>query len=152
MSLIFRPMTESDFPACAAELMAAFKEEPWNEVWTYEQAYDRIDEIMSARVSRGYVCMDGDKCVSMLCGRIMTYQDKKMFYVDEFSVRPDCQRRGVGSQMLSFLRGELQKEPQPINHMALVTTRGFPSVAFYEHNGFVELPDEITMAGYVLWP
>lgn len=152
MPLTFRPMLPADYPACARELIAAFAGAPWNEVWTQEQAFDRIDEIMSARVSRGIVCMDGDECVSMLSGRIMTYQDKKMFYIDEFSVHPDWQRQGVGSRMLAFLRETLQKEPQPINHMALVTTRDFPSVRFYERSGFVVLPDELTMAGYVKWP
>lgn len=152
MSLVFRPMTQADYPACAKELIAAFADAPWNEVWTYEQAFDRIDEIMSARVSRGVVCMEGAQCVSMLSGRIMTYQDKKMFWIDEFSVHPDYQRQGIGSRMLAFLRSELLKEPQPINHMALITTRGFPSVSFYERNGFVPLESELNMAGYVKWP
>ena len=152
MPLIFRTMTPADFPACAEELVAAFAGEPWNEFWTPEQAFDRIDEIMSARVSRGVVCMDGDKCISMLSGRIMTYQDRKMLWIDEFSVHPDYQRQGVGSRMLAFLRQELQKETQPIHHMALITTHGFPSVAFYEKNGFVGQTDELVMAGYVNWP
>ena len=149
MSLTIRPMTEADYPACARELTAAFREAPWNETWTYEQAHDRISEIMSARVSRGIVCMDGETCVSMLCGRIMTYQDRKMLWIDEFSVHPDWQRQGVGSRMLAFLRQELQKEPRPIHHMALITTRGFPSVACYEKNGFVSQMDELVMAGLV---
>ncbi len=152
MPLTFRPMTQADFPACADELIAAFREAPWNESWTFEQAFDRIAEIMSARVSRGYVCMDGDRCVSMLCGRIMTYLDKKLFYIDEFSVHPDDQRQGVGSRMLAFLREELKKETHPISHISLITERDFPSVAFYEKNGFVELTNELTMAGYVKWP
>lgn len=152
MSLTFRRMTPADFPACARELMAAFRVEPWNEEWTPDQAFTRIDEIMSARVSRGIVCMDGGSCVSMLCGRIMTYQDQKLFYIDEFSVHPDYQRQGIGSRMLAFLREEMKKEPQPISHMSLITERGFPSVAFYEKNGFVELQNELTMAGYVNWP
>ena len=151
MPLIFRPMTAADFPACALELIAAFAAEPWCETWTHQQAFERIDEIMSARVSRGYVCMDGDRCVSMLCGRIMTYQDKKLFYIDEFSVHPDLQRQGIGSRMLAFLRSELQKEPTLISHISLITERGFPSVMFYEKNGFVELQNELTMAGYVNW-
>jgi len=152
MALIFRPMTAADFPACAQELAAAFAAPPWNEVWTHEQAYDRIDEIMSGRVSRGYVCMDGERCISMLCGRIMTYQEQKLFYIDEFSVDPAFQRLGVGSRMLAFLRDELRKEPQPVSYMSLITERGYPSVAFYEKNGFVELTSELTMAGYVNWP
>ena len=152
MSLTFRPMTPTDFPACAEELIAAFRVEPWNEEWTPDQAFTRIDEIMSARISRGIVCMDGDRCMSMLCGRIMSYQDQKLFYIDEFSVHPSYQRQGVGSRMLAFLREELRKEPQPIIHMSLITEHGFPSVAFYEKNGFVELQNELTMAGYVNWP
>ena len=152
MSLCFRKMTPADFPACAEELMAAFLGEPWNERWTFDQALTRIDEIMSARVSRGIACMDGKQCVSMLCGRIMTYQQQKLFYIDEFSVHPAYQRLGIGSQMLSFLREELKKEPQPISHISLITERGFPSVSFYEKNGFVELTNELTMAGYVNWP
>lgn len=150
MPQIIRPMTPADFPACARELIAAFAEAPWNEVWTYDQAFDRIDGIMSARVSRGWVCMDGDVCVSMLCGRIMTYQDAKLFYIDEFSVRPAYQRRGVGSRMLAHVRGDLKAER--ISHMSLITERGFPSVSFYERNGFVELTNELTMAGHVNWP
>lgn len=152
MSLIFRKMTPEDFPACAHELIAAFREEPWCENWTHEQAFDRIDEIMSARVSRGFVCMDGTRCVSMLCGRIMTYLEKKQFWIDEFSVHPDVQRQGVGSRMLAFLREQLQQEHQTIHYMALNTERGFPSVLFYEKNGFVQMESDVCMAGHVIWP
>ena len=149
MTLTFRKMKPADFPACAHELVVAFGESPWNEVWTYEQAFTRIDEIMSARVSRGYVCMDGEQCVSMLCGRIMTYQDKKQFWIDEFSVRPNHQRQGIGSRMLAFLREELLRETPPIDYMVLNTERGFPSVTFYEKNGFVQLDSDVCMAGHV---
>ena len=152
MELRFRPLSPDDFLACSVELIAAVREAPWDEVWTYEQAFTRIDELMSARVSRGFVCMDGDKCVSMLCGRIMTYQDKKQFWIDEFSVHPDWQRRGVGSRMLAFLRAELQRETPPIDYMALNTERGFPSVAFYEKNGFIQLDSDVCIAGHVKSP
>lgn len=152
MALEFRPMTPADFPACARELIAAFREAPWNEEWTYEQAFDRIDEIMSARVSRGYVCMDGDRCVSMLCGRIMTYQDVKQLFIDEFSVHPDHQRQGIGSRMIAYMRQELQNEPVAIRHLCLITERGYPAVTFYGHNGFVVLEDSLFMAAHVNWP
>ena len=152
MPLTFRPMTPADFPACAHELIAAFAVPPWNEVWTYQQAFERIDEIMSARISRGYVCMDGERCVSMLCGRIMTYQDWKQLFIDEFSVHPAWQRQGVGSRMLAFMREELKKETPAIGHLCLNTERGFPSVGFYEKNGFIALDNNIFMAAHVRWP
>ena len=152
MSPAFRKMPPSDFPACTEELIAAFHEGPWNEVWTPEQAFTRIDEIVSARVSRGYVCMDDGKCISMLCGRIMTYQDKKQFWIDEFSVHPDWRRQGISSRMLAFLRAQPQEESQTIHYMAMNTERGFPSVSFYEKNGCVQLDSDVCMAGYVSWP
>ena len=77
---------------------------------------------------------------------------QKKLWIDEFSVHPDYQRQGVGSRMLAYLRQERLKEPKPINHMALITTHGFPSVAFYEKNGFVGQKDELVMAGHVNWP
>ena len=136
MELVFKKMGKEDFEKCAYELMEAFKEEPWNDNWTFQQAYTRIDEMMSARVSRGYVAYDGDRVVSMLCGRIMTYLDFKELWIDEFSVHPSYQRQGVGSKMMNFIREELKKENEKISFLALNTEKGYPSVKFYESNGF----------------
>lgn len=38
MNIEYRRMLTEDIPSCAIELMKAFKELPWNENWTYEQA------------------------------------------------------------------------------------------------------------------
>ena len=132
----FCVMTPADIPNCAHTLMKAFREPPWNEQWTYEQAFTRIDEIMSARVSRGYVIYDGDTVVSMLSGRIMTYLGFKELWVDEFSVHPDYQRRGIGTQMMQYVREQLRQEPEKISYIVLNTEKGYPSVKFYEANGF----------------
>ena len=129
-------MQQKDIEKCALTLMKAFKEEPWNENWTYEQAYTRIDEIMSARVSRGYVVYDGDIVVSMLSGRIMTYLGFKELWVDEFSVHPDYQRQGIGTKMIEYVREQLKQETEKISYIVLNTERGYPSVKFYETNGF----------------
>ncbi|MDO5517641.1 MAG: GNAT family N-acetyltransferase [Clostridium sp.] len=136
MELRYKKMDQSDFASCALELIKAFSEAPWNENWTYEQAYTRIDEIMSARVSRGYVIYDGDIVVSMLCGRIMTYLDFKELWIDEFSVNPDYQRRGIGSKIIDYVRNELKNETEKISYLSLNTGKGYPSVKFYESNGF----------------
>lgn len=149
MELVFRKMKQSDFGACAKELMKAFKDAPWNENWTYEQAYTRIDELMSARVSRGYVAYDNDQVVSMLCGRITTYLDFKELWVDEFSVHPDYQRKGIGSQMMQYVREELEKEPETISYMVLTTEKDYPSVDFYKKNGFGVDDSTVFMAGKV---
>ncbi|MGN1019010.1 MAG: GNAT family N-acetyltransferase [Aristaeellaceae bacterium] len=145
----FRVMTPEDIPACARTLMAAFAQEPWNEHWTYEQACDRIEGIMSARVSRGYVAVEGETVVSMLSGRIMTYLAFRELWVDEFSVHPAYQRQGVGSRMMAFVRSQLKAEPEKISYVVLTTERGYPSVKFYEANGFAADDSVVFMAADV---
>ena len=146
MNLKYKIMNEEDFEGCAYELIEAFKEEPWNEEWTFEQAFTRIDEIMSARVfvkritrvyyMYRYVVYDGDTVVAMACGRIMTYIDFKELWIDEFSVNTLYQGKGVGSKLIEFIRNELKKEKSKISYLALNTERDYPCVSFYENNGF----------------
>ena len=145
----YRIMKQNDIENCALTLMKAFKEEPWNENWTYEQAYARIDEIMSAGVSRGYVIYDGDTVVSMLCGRIMTYLEFKELWVDEFSVHPDYQRQGIGTKMMEFVRAQLKEETEKISYIVLNIEKGYPSVKFYEANGFKADESVVFMAADV---
>lgn len=142
-------MKQSDIENCALTLMKAFKEEPWNEDWTYEQAYTRIDEIMSARVSRGYIIYDGNTVVSMLCGRIMTYLGFKELWVDEFSVHPDYQRNGIGTKMIQYVREQLKQEQERISYIVLNTEKGYPSEKFYEANGFKSDESLVFMAADV---
>ena len=142
-------MKQEDMKNCAFTLMKAFKEEPWNEEWTHEQAYTRIDEIMSARVSRGYVIYAGDVVVSVLCGRIMTYLGFKELWVDEFSVHPDYQRKGIGTKMMQYVREQLKQEQEKISYIVLNTEKGYPSVKFYEANGFKADESLVFMAANV---
>lgn len=147
MNYLYKKMQTEDINACAKELMLAFKEEPWNENWTYEQAYTRIEEIMSSKVSRGYVVYDDDLVVSMACGRIMTYLDHQELWIDDFSVHPDYQGKGIGSKMIEYIRDEMKKED--VSYLLLNTTRGFHCVDFYKKNGFEELQHLITLVADV---
>lgn len=39
--------------------------------------------------------------------------------------------------MIAFVLEELKKEPITISYLALNTEKGYPSVKFYEANGFI---------------
>lgn len=147
MELRKKHLKKEDLTACAKEMMLAFHIEPWNENWTFEQAYTRIEEIMSSDVSRGYVIYDGDLVVSMMCGRIMTYLDHKELWIDDLSVHPDYQGLGIGTQLLDYVKQEMKEEG--VLYLLLNTTRGFGCVDFYKKNGFEELTHIITLASDV---
>ena len=100
---------------------------------------------MSARVSRGYVIYDGDTVAAMACGRIMTYIDFKELWIDELSVNPLYQGKGVGSKLMEFIRSELKKEKSKISYLALNTERDYPCIKFYENNGFKASETNVVM-------
>ncbi len=149
MELIYKRLEQNEISMCADTLIKAFKEEPWNEEWTFEQAYTRLDELMSARVSRGYIVLDSEEkvVVGMVIGRIMTYMSKKELWLDEVSIHPNYQRKGIGTRMLEYVRGELKEEPEEISYIVLTTVRGYSSVSFYEKNGFETDENIIFMEG-----
>lgn len=134
MEIDFRKIEAMDYEGCVKSLIDTFKEAPWNENWTYQEAAMRIDELMASRMSRGYVITDNDAVIGMCIGRIMTYTGFRELWIDEFSVHPSYQGHSHGSKLLDFVKGELKKEE--IETMCLTTIKGHPSVKFYEKNGF----------------
>jgi len=139
-----RLIADTDFAACADTLINAFKQEPWNEEWTFENAQTRIVELMSSKMSRGYVVHDGNGIAAMCIGRIMTYTDFKELFIDEFSVHPLHQKKGIGGMLLNFAKEELRKED--VYGMVLNTVKDYPSVKFYKKNGFKILESIVMMA------
>jgi len=129
-----REINKTDYDMCAKSLVETFGKEPWCEHWTYQQAFERIDEMMASRMSRGYVIADADTVVGMCIGRIMTYMDFKEFFIDEFSVNPSVQGQGLGSRLIEHIDLQLKKEN--VGNMSLNTEEDKPSVKFYEKNGF----------------
>ncbi|MCR4640024.1 GNAT family N-acetyltransferase [Ruminococcus sp.] len=127
----YRP---SDLKKAAEVFRAAFAAEPWNEDWTLELAETRINELMSAPQSIGYVSENNGAVQAILCGRKLTYLHGAEYVIDEFCVSPDIQRSGIGSAVLDHVSKELTGEGAAA--MVLLTTRGYPSERFYIKNGF----------------
>ena len=64
------------------------------------------------------------------------------YYIDQFCVKTDLQRKGIGSYFLKLIEQEIQTEK--MNAIILNTERGFPAENFYLKNGFKSVDDLIT--------
>ena len=132
--ITIREITLTDYDSAALCLIDAFKKQPWNEVWTYNQAYTRIEEIMASKMARGHVIIQNSTVKGMCLGHIMTYKNFKELFIHEFSVHPSLQSKGQGSQLLDTVKETLKQEQ--VGGLVLNTRRDSPARSFYEKNGF----------------
>lgn len=139
----YRKMNEADLKECAILFQKAFSQSPWNEIWTFEQAYARLEELMSSQVVRGYVIVDCEKVIGMACGRLMTYMSYQELWLDELCLSYEYQGQGLGSQMLDYIKTELKKEG--VRRIVLNTIQGFLSERFYKQNDFYKNENIVSM-------
>ena len=98
MNIIFKKLEPNEISMCAETLISAFREDPWNEEWTFEQAHVRLEELMSAKVSRGFIVLDMDtKIISTIVSHGPAYLDKeKERIVNELAEKRAKRHRGYG--------------------------------------------------------
>ena len=72
---MIRSVTKNDYEEIAKLMVEAFKNPPWNEVWSYERSYQRIEQL----------------------------DDGKYTMIEDFYIDPHCQRRGLGKKMMKAL-------------------------------------------------
>lgn len=143
MSLNFREIKRSDFSDCAEVLMAAYKEEPWNNSWTKEEALRRIEATLSGINARGYVAVRNDEIVAMCLGRMDYYYNNwSQYCIDEFNVMPSLQGLGIGQSLLNYV-SDIMKQDQ-VNRLFLLTG-GEQAAMFYQKYGFAQTLEGIMM-------
>lgn len=143
MEYVYKVMSNDDLSHCAKLFQKAFLKEPWYEEWTYQQAYQRLNQIMDSSCSIGFVIYDQDELIAMLCGRIMTYLDEEELWVEEICVSNCYQGKGLGSSLLEYTKQELLK--RNVRRMTLNTVQGYLSDVFYQKNGFIKKDSIVCM-------
>ena len=54
---MIRSVTKNDYEEIAKLMVEAFKNPPWNEVWSYERSYQRIEQLDDGKYTRCFVYM-----------------------------------------------------------------------------------------------
>ncbi|WP_297079461.1 GNAT family N-acetyltransferase [uncultured Enterococcus sp.] len=133
-SIDFRSYTPADLTSCAVGLVAAYKDAPWYNSWSNEDAKRRIETTMSGSNARGFILTDRHMILGMCLGRIDYYfDDWSQFVVDEFNIHPDSQKMGMGKRLMTYVSRELKQEH--INRLFLMTGSS-EVIPFYQKIGF----------------
>jgi aminoglycoside 6'-N-acetyltransferase I len=135
-------LMEDHLDDCAHLLVSTFNAEPWNDHWTLDTA--RKELVWTSQVP-GYVGLVslGEEVLAFATGYREPDDERDVFYLKTFCVRPDAQGTGVGSRLLGHLREELGKNG--VNTIYLITHKGTPAEAFYKKNGYTANAEDIVM-------
>lgn len=135
---MIRKVTKNDYEQIARIMMAAFKNPPWNEDWSFNQALQRVEQLNDGKYTRCYVYVSDNQIIGVMCGKLITYVDSIDLMIEDFYLDPSCQGKGIGNLFME----SLVKELKDVDNFTLLTKRSYYCVDFYQKNGFIE-PEEV---------
>ena len=141
---MFRRVTPDMLDALTALFVETFNAPPWNDLWTYEQARERLKDIMERPKFLGLADVREDRIVGMVLGHAEQSYDGLHFQILEFCVDNACKGQGIGTEMMNRFTGYLDKKG--ITTIYLLTMRGAASEAFYARQGFTTIRDMCVMS------
>lgn len=124
---------------------SVFTNEPWNDDWSDREQLDAyITDLagQSDSLTLGY--FDGGRIVGLSMGCIRHWYTGTEYFINEFCVDRDMQGKGIGSGFMKAVEAYLAG--RGIYRIFLLTDRNVPAYAFYRHNGFTELPGNVSLA------
>ncbi|WP_433946724.1 GNAT family N-acetyltransferase [Paenibacillus sp. SN-8-1] len=139
----FRNFSEADFRLCVDLFISVFNQEPWNDEWSREYAEQYLNDYIKASGFRGYIAEDEAGIKGFIVGVRKRWWSGDEFFINEMCVETNCQRSGIGSQLINYVQENMKSEG--IARITLLTNRGIAAEHFYKKNGFIEIERLIFM-------
>ena len=131
-----RPMRERDIPAAVCLFLDVFSRAPWNDDWSETEAEEFFRAFFSMDSFRGFLALSDGVPAAVCVGMIKPWRKGLEYYIDQFCVAPQFQRKGLGSAFLRETERLLAAEG--VRGAVLHTECSFPAHGFYKKNGFCE--------------
>ncbi|MFN7252472.1 MAG: GNAT family N-acetyltransferase [Anaerobacillus sp.] len=121
---------------CAKLYCDVFNAKPWNDNWTIETAYQRLNDISNCPHFEGVLFVEQGIFKGAIFGNYEQFYDGKHYNLREMFVATDQQGTGIGTRLLCEL--EMTLNENGITTMMLFTSKGNKTSDFYMKNGFSE--------------
>jgi aminoglycoside 6'-N-acetyltransferase I len=128
---------------CAEVYVKVNNAEPWNDEWTLETAYRRLNDIYTAPNFAGVLYVENGEVEGAILGNYEQFFDGMHYNLREMFVSNELQRTGIGSKMLRTLEGQLKL--YGVTTIILFTSKGNGTSRFYLKNGFGEWDNMVIM-------
>lgn len=130
-----RKLLLDDIDKCVKLLIATYNPPPWNNCWTEESGTRYLSELISNNNFIGFVIEEDDAIIGAMFAHRKVWWTNDELFVDELFIKPECQNRGYGKQLMDQVEG-LSKE-LGLGGVTLLTNDNHPAKLFYEKNGYV---------------
>lgn len=128
---------------CSELYIKVFNAEPWNDKWTIETAYKRLNDIYIAPNFEGVIYKEDGKIKGGIFGNFEQFYEGIHYNLREMFIDNDLQRNGIGSKLLNELEERLRKIG--VTTIILFTSKGNKTSKFYLKNNFSEWNSMVMM-------
>jgi GNAT superfamily N-acetyltransferase len=129
-----RVIGEDDILVLAEIYAETFNGPPWHDGWTVAAAKERIERMVIRPTGLGVVAETDGAVIGAALGDLCRWTDGEHFHLQEMFVRPQEQRRGVGSALMNELGKRL--EEHNVRVIYLQTHPGSAAETFYAKHGY----------------
>lgn len=141
---VITPMTAARIEEYVGVFISVFTKEPWNDIYESRGQVRRFFEnYMADNYFLGFSLERGGACAGLCFGARKPWLGGMEYWIDQFCVAEDFQRRGAGTLFLSLVEEEARR--LGLNGIMLATARSFPAESFYLKNGFRRLDDTVLL-------
>ncbi len=142
---ILRRLDESLAEPAARVLADTFAAPPWLDRCSADAALAYVRRCLADNRCPGYLLEEDGEIVAVCTGFVKPWLDdgavREEYWIDQFCVRRDMQRQGIGSEFLRRLTEDLSG--QGIDAL-LLTTEFAVAGEFYRKNGFT-VPENVVL-------
>ncbi len=141
----FRRIGPGQAEEIKALFLSVFTAEPWNDDWSDQEQLDAyIRDLTGQGNSLAYGLYESGNLIGVSMGNIKHWFTGTEYYIDEFCIRPDRQRRGAGTLFLNKIENAIRD--MGLKQIFLQTESTVPAYGFYRKNGFCELKEHVSFA------
>lgn len=109
--MTLKRLTIGDIETIKKLMLDIFSGEPWNDVWTDAQLHRYVSELTGAENSLSFGLYQEGVPVGLALGRVKSWCTGTEYWVDEFGVLPERQRRRAVFQWESQVVGPSSERP-----------------------------------------
>ena len=133
-----KELTANEYPAVKELFRSVFTGPPWYDDWSDEnQLEEYLRDLMGARIPIDLGLYEDGRLVGLSIGCVKHWCGGTEYFIDEFCISNDCQRRGLGKCFLELIEEYLVS--RGIRQIFLMTQKAMPACGFYQHLGFKEI-------------